>query len=538
MTDEKGPRLIMTPAPGESDAAAGAWVIPDADPKVRDVSLGMTIGSVLQALPPAAFRGPDRLRFVSALRTDADGNMVIEHDSVPVHVRVDPAGKPFVLLGDDERFPVLVAPMRWHDGEDLDAARDRLVKLVKRRDADARRYERQAAARERVGLFGVPSETVQLLSLPVTHGDTRNARRGKLFDGERALARVEQKHSPPDIKGARRVIGGRVTIELDPESRAAAWAERRRGKQRKTAQLVLPFDQVTGDAAELVPLAWQVLQHLHPDALLTLLAGLAIASREEGVFPAAASIIGRERHLIRPSGELDTPRRRELVGHLELLQQVHLLVTPYGGKSQDRLPLLVPQGTRTIAGVGTPVPLLSINMVLWERMRRGRELVMDRRVLMFRPRDEEWALRLYWQFAVRWNLGWVGQGLRKTGGTIEVPLVELLDRSGLQWRDQLQARGQQWVLERVERALETLRGVEGGAMALAELVGDGTVAGSRVKATPPATLAEQLTTKRRGTIELVDEREAGGKRSEGTAREVRGDRAKGPRGPREGRFAK
>ena len=492
------PRMILSPAPEEGDAVAGAWVVPGDDPAVGDISRGMSIASVLAALKPDAFRGRDRLRFVSNMRADA-GNLVIEHDSVPVEVQVDREGHLFVLLGGDERFPVPVAPMRWAAGESLQEARERLVAMLRRRAAADRRHAKQVAARERVGMFGVPSETAQLLALPVTQADTKGRRLDKLA-GNLIAVPVE---SAPDIRGARRVIGGRVTIELDPESRRLA-ADSRKRKGRKTAQAVLPFDQVSGDADNLVPMAWQVLQHLNPDALLTLLAGLSIAGREGGVFPAAPSRIGHERNLIGNDGLLDKARRRELVEQLGMLQQVHLLVTPYGGGGQDRLRLLVPQGERKLDGMRTPVPLLAVNMVLWERMRRGRELVLDKRVLTFQPRNDEWALRLYWQFAVRWNLGWVGQGLRKTGGTVEAPLAETLDRSGLQWRDQLQARGQQWVLEKVERALDTLRQVAGGPMAMIELVGDGTVSGSRLRGTPPATLAEQLTSRRQGAIEMVD----------------------------------
>ena len=485
----------FAPAPGEveRDHHAGLWVAVDCDPRLRDLGVNLRVAEVVRRIDPATMHGLDRLRFLSGAHGGGDERLVLEHDSVPVTVEVDAEGVPFVLLGGDERLRLPVYPAHWVEGEDALAARERLAHQVQERHKRAQRLRDQAAVRDVQGLMTLPSESGQVLGMPMTRSGTRTARRARLKE----RMKLELTRSPPSIDGTTRVTGAMVTVELDPKTRSGL---QRQGKRKRAElQLALPFDSVNGRVDELPELAWRVLQWLDTDALLTLLAGMHHAIRGDGTFAASASVVGRERGLIGGDGRLDKSKRHELEAQLEMLQQVNLKVTPYGREHQDTLPLLVRVGTRKVRGKGE-VPLLAVQPQLMHRMMKGRALVVDRRVLGFRPDREEWHLRIYWWFSSRWSLGWVGQKLHRGDGMVTVKLTDLLDQAGLQWRDLVRTRGQQEVLRRVRSALRDLEQHRGGPMLHGVVEEGDTLEDTVVKARPSVVLAGQLTTTRSGTI--------------------------------------
>jgi hypothetical protein len=491
-----GARMLFRDADGEHAKPLGLWVSADIDPRQRNVQLNLSIAEAVKQLDPATMHGLDRLRFLSGIRED-EGNLVIEQDSVPVNVLIDPDGQPFVLLGGDERIRLPVTLAHWSDGEDAGAAKQRLLKLLRERQKQERRLRERAMVRDQQGLMTLPSEAGQVLGMPLTKSGTKASREAKARD----LIRVEEQRTPADIRGATRLVGAMVTVELDPDTRASI-AERKKRKKKKgaTLSMALPFDQVRGEEADLVSLAWSVLQWLDTDALLTLLAVMHHAIRGDGDCPAAASVIGHLRGLIGADGRLDKARRKELDQQLAMLLRVKLKVTPYGGEHQDTLPLLVEVGTRTIRGRGE-VPLLAVNPRLTHRMLKGRALLMDRRVLGFNAARQEWALRLYFFLSNKWNLGWVGQHLHARNGAIEVKLSDLLTQCGLvEWRGQVKTRGHQAVLLRVKSALRELEEATGGPLLHAELVAGDRVQDSVVRARPSDTLAGELTQARSRTI--------------------------------------
>ena len=496
-------QLLFRDAAGERSGMAGWWVSADIDnPKQRSIELNLAIAQVVRDFPePGRLHGLDRLRFLSSCEAK-DGNLVIEQDSVGVTVQVDDNGTPFVLLGGHEGLRIPVTLAHWDEGDDAEAAMSRLAALVRERQKKEQRLRERAAVRDQQGVMTLPSETGQVLGLPVSKSGTKAARRGRLQD----IMSLEPTYAPADITGAKRVIGAKVTVELDPDTRSAI--ARKRKRKGAKLELALPFDQVQGDQSDLVTLSWQVLQWLDPDLLLTLLACMHHATRGDGTFPAAASVIGHERGLVGADGRLDKQRRRELTAHLELLLKVKLKVTPYGSDYQDTLPLVVEVGTRKVRGKGE-VPLLAIQPQLMHRMMSGKSLLMDRRVLAFKPTFQEWPLRIYWHFTTKWSLGWVGQKLHAKGGMVELKLADLLDRSGLrEWRDLARTRGVQEVLRRTRSALRELAEAPGGALMHGELIDGEGVEDSVVRACPSDLLAAHLTHARGGTISYLERVEA------------------------------
>lgn len=499
-------QLAFIDAAGERSVTGGWWVSADIDnPRQRNIQLNLTIAQVVREFPePGRLHGLDRLRFLSGCGTK-DGNLVIEQDSVGVTVQVDADGVPFVLLGGHEALRIPVTLAHWDEGEDAAAAVSRLAAMVRERQKTQQRLRERAAVRDQQGLMTVPSETGQVLGLPMSKSGTKASRLESLRD----IVSVEATQSPPDIMGVSRVIGAKVTVELDPVTRSDILRKRKRKRKGAVLEYALPFDQVQGDKADLVALSWKVLQWLDSDALLTLLACMHHATRGDGTFPAAASVIGRERGLVGADGMLDKARRLELNEHLNLLRTVKLRVTPYGSDYQDTLPLLVEVGSRKVRGKRGEVPLLAIQPQLMHRMMMGRALLMDRRVLAFKPRNDHWKLRIYWHFTTRFSLGWVGQKLHARGGVVELKLPDLLDRSGLrEWRDLASSRGHQEVLRRTRSALRELAEAPGGALMHGELIDGQGVEDSVVRARPSDLLAAHLNSVRGGTIGYLERVEA------------------------------
>lgn len=477
----------------EAKSRGGVWLNLD----------GSYIIDRLEDLDPSSLTGPDRLSFVRWRRRHA-GGIEVEWDSLPVLAKLNEQGVPVVEVGGAEWA---VALRFQKDGTTEDENRQELVQFIRDRERRQRDLHQQERVRHQDGFMSVPSETAQLMSGSSSLG--AKAKR-TVPDG----VRVERVDRGTGLPMAKRVTSQRVTVELDPQTIAAALDRPgRRRRKLKTAALQFPLPHLgraEGLADELPGLVLKTLQVFDTDCMLTLLAGMHHALRGDGAFPAAPSVIGRERGMIGKSGKLDQARRRVLEGHLDTLTRVQLLVTPYGSSdTEDRIPLLVPAGTRRIRGKGE-VQLLGLAPQISHRMRTGRCLLMDRRILAADPQRQEWPLRIYWQVFTQLNLNWVGQRLFEVG-QMSMRLLDLLERAGLDWRAVQQDRGTAGLFQRVQQAFNELeRWRDGGPLLHAELQLGPTedLREAVVVVTPPAPMAAQLTGTRTLAVAARDQPKA------------------------------
>jgi len=470
------PRMKTEQLESEAKRRGGVWLMPD----------GAYIIDRLEDLDPSSLTGPDRLSFVAWRRHDA-GGVEVEWESLPVLATLNEQGVPVVEVGGNE-WKVTLRFQK--EGTTEDENRQKLVQFIKDRERRQRDLHQQERVRHQDGFMSVPSETAQLMS-----GSSSQSAKAKRTLPDRL--RVEDVGSGTGLPMAKRVTSQRVTVELDPQTIAAALDRPgRRRRKLKTASLQFPLPHLgraEGLEEELPGLVLRTLQAFDTDCMLTLLAGMHHALRGDGAFPAAPSVIGRERGMIGTSGKLDRSRRHALQGHLDTLTRVQLLVTPYGD-TEDQIPLLVPAGKRRIRGKGE-VQLLGLAPQISHRMRTGRCLLMDRRILAADPQRQEWPLRVYWQVFTQLNLNWVGQRLFEVG-QMRMRLLDLLERAGLDWRSVQRDRGTAGLVQRVQQTFTELeRWRDGGPLLHAELQLEPSdeLRQAVVVVKPPAAMAAQLT---------------------------------------------
>jgi len=265
----------------------------------------------------------------------------------------------------------------------------------------------------------------------------------------RSLATHESEEEPLGI-GRKRTTARRISVALSPLSRRQAVTEDPTGNQ-----LILEYGEAheveTGTPEQFLELTLRCLRAFNTSALATCLAMFSVAWRNDGMVPLIATRIARERGVERPG----TSFRKRIAEHLELLMQVKLDVQWPGGK-RWRPWLFMDGGEISAPRIGT-APYVVVEPRLWSSMReQGHALLWDRRILAADARADEWPIRIYLAIADRWSVGWVRHRYDRTGGEMKYRVGTLLERAGLQYRDQLARRGGPWLREQVRTALEAL----------------------------------------------------------------------------------
>lgn len=243
-------------------------------------------------------------------------------------------------------------------------------------------------------------------------------------------------------------------------------------------QANLPFDHaagaVTGPASELARLCIERLARFDSYTYADLLSlidiavthhnpMLAINTAAEATPDGAALVswtdLGRRRGWL----QLDKYNRgKRLRESVELLTSIHFTIDL---KSKHNIRLNnVPLFTR-VADIdryvhGQPKRagvVIALNPMLWQVMvDEQRAVLYDPAILTSDLRHQEWEFRIYLYLSGRWSMSWQHDKLFLKRGEMSHRLSTMLERSGLDYADQLTKKGPSWLRDKVKAALTGL----------------------------------------------------------------------------------
>ena len=296
----------------------------------------------------------------------------------------------------------------------------------------------------------MPKEVSQLHAIGLSQHSTRTSRIETLRHNVKPVERIEQQRGLTT-----QITGHRIIVTLDPQTRQTISTAR--ASRIKRPHAVLEYDQQKGKPEELVPMALNTLSFFDTDTLQTINV-LFDEADNRGILRLSVPVIAAGRGL---TSTINKKTRDRFNAQIDLLKEVEFRVHRYNKRGKELATGHVPMINQLVDWIdpdtGERVDgVYQINPILWDDMNRGgRFLLLDRRVAQLNAKNNEWIIRLHWYLAARWA------NQKPTDLTSGVPqpiaVETMLNGAGIEYRKQLDGRGQLWLEDKVRRSLDQMQ---------------------------------------------------------------------------------